>query len=155
MVLDGWSLSPALDWPVVVAARVFAALLVLAIIVVVALMVRHRMLGRRRGAFDCHVQLPAGGRSRWRAGVARNEASRLAFHSALGVGWWPSVVLHRSSLVFLDRRPGGGDPVSPVGVVLRCDHDGTEVLLAMNEGAASAFAVWVESTPPGRGKAVA
>lgn len=155
MVVDGWSLSPALGWPVVVAAQVLASLLVVAILAVVALMLRRRLIGSRCGAFDCHVQLPAGGRSRWRAGVARNEAARLAFYAAVDFRWWPSVVLHRDRLVFLDRHAGGGDPVSPAGVVLRCDYDGVQVLLAMNERAASAFAVWVEASPPGRGRAVA
>ncbi len=152
-------LVPALGAEAHLAVEVAIGLLVACVAGVGWLVARRSILISMRGAFDCQLRFVPTPRSaltdsdtRWRVGIARYSATHVSFFVVLGVGWWPSRVFDRRRMSVLDRRPTSGEGLwAGEGMILRCEYENQPVELAMDAHAAGAFAVWVESGPPGRG----
>jgi hypothetical protein len=128
---------------------VVAALVVLAVLVVAAFAVRRRSLTRVRGAFDCSVRVAGGS---WTQGVAHFGSSRVEWWKVFSLSPRPGCTWGREDLTVVERHlvtgaDAGG--VLPEAVLVRCDHGGTELDLAMGREAYTGFASWLESAPPG------
>lgn len=95
----------------------------------------------------------------WHFGVGRYEGERFAWYRLTSFRIGPSVVLDRSELEIVDRRPPlrSEEFAIPMAVeVLRCRgweaarRRETDVELAMSADVRTGFLAWLESTPPGR-----
>ncbi len=117
--------------------------------------VRRVALAQRLGAFDCLVRVGAVGHplGPWRSGIARYDTNALQWYATLTFGLNPSLTLDRAELHLLDRfTTGRGEPRVPHGMsVVSGRYGARRVDIAMAAGVASAFVLWVESGPPGRG----
>ena len=93
----------------------------------------------------------------WRRGIARYDTNALQWYATLTLGLNPSLSLDRARLHLLDRFTAGRDePRVPHGMSVVAGRYGDQrVDIAMAAGNASAFVLWVESGPPGRGVNVA
>lgn len=135
-----------------------AVLLAVALVLVAAvvlLVVRRLALARQLGAFDCLVRVggvdtPMG---QWRRGIARYDTNVLQWYATMTLGLSPSLTLDRAELRLLERFTAGPDePRVPDGMSVVVGRYGNRrVAIAMAAGTASAFVLWVESGPPGRG----
>ena len=138
------------------AVGVVAGVLLVAFVVVV---VRRLALARRLGAFSCLVRIggPEDHLGPWRRGIARYDIHSLQWYATLTFGLNPSLTLDRAELHLTGRSTtGGGEPRVPHGMsVVSGRYGGQLVDIAMAAGVASAFVLWVESGPPGRGVNVA
>ncbi|TCK20728.1 DUF2550 domain-containing protein [Pseudonocardia endophytica] len=92
----------------------------------------------------------------WHFGVGRFSGDEFAWYRLTSFRIGPTVVLDRSDLEIVDRRPPlrSEDFAIPSAVeVVRARNgvDGADVELAMSSDVLTGFMAWVEATPPGRG----
>ncbi len=143
--------------PIVVQAVV--VVLVVAIMVLAWVLVRHRLLVGRPGAFDCSLRLPhAAPGGGWVLGVARYSGEYLEWYAAFDVWLRPRLQLERAWTVAVDQRPPS--PIEEVAlynqgsiVVLeqrRTSRDPHE--LAMSTDSLTGLLSWLEAAPPGLGR---
>ena len=122
-------------------------------------MVRRVALANRLGAFGCLVRVGAADSEMgpWRRGIARYDTNALQWYATLTFGLNPSLSLDRDRLHLQDRFTADRDePRVPHGMSVVVGRYGDRrVDIAMAAGTASAFVLWVESGPPGRGVNVA
>jgi hypothetical protein len=134
------------------AAWVFAAFLLLLVLVASGIAARRFLLERRGGTVDCGLRQPAG-HGRWRMGVASYQRDQLCWYHLFGVLLRPEAVLERRGLSVVSRRPPGPDEAASLGpgqIVVECAVGGGDrVELAMSEGALTGFLAWLEAAPPG------
>ncbi len=131
----------------------FAALLVLVVVVGVALATRRYWLERGGGTVECGLRRVAG-RGAWRLGVVSYQRDELLWHGALGVGLRPEHVFPRRSVEVTSRRPV--DPaetavLDPAWIVVEAKTglDDDQVEFAMSDQALTGFLAWLEAAPPG------
>jgi len=127
------------------------ALLVLVVLVVGVLSVslRRRVLTRRLGGFDCSARRDDG---RWVLGVAGFRGDCMAWYRVFRPDVRAGRTWHRREVEVVARRPPSGAEafaVLPDAVVVECRHRGEHLELAMDGEAYTAFASWLESSPPG------
>ena len=124
-------------------------LLLAALAVAVSLLVRRiRLL--RGGAGSRPPRRDGAG---WHPGVGRYRGDELCWFRLASLWPWPTVVVDRTLLEIVDRRPPTQaelDAVVPAGVVLRCRTPARTLELAMGPGVLTGFLAWLEATPPGR-----
>jgi hypothetical protein len=146
------------SWIIPVAVAALLALMLLALGVIVAVVVRRALLSRGLGSFDCSLRHETiRHRSHWTHGVARYRDDRLDWFRVFGVRLRPAESLARRRLMILDcRQPERTEAslVLPGWVVVRCGYGPVIVELAMSEGAYNGLAAWLESAPPGQHVAV-
>lgn len=141
---------------VVLLVGVVLVVLVAALSLVV---LRRLILARTMGAFACLVRTGRVGRRKgpWRRGIARYDTNALQWYATLTFGLNPSLTLERCQLRLLGRSttaPGEHRVPDRMSVVSGRFGD-QEVDIAMADPVASAFVLWLESGPPGRGVNVA
>jgi hypothetical protein len=133
------------------AAWVFAAFLLVLVLVASGIAARRFLLARRGGTVDCALRQPAG-QGRWRMGVASYRRDQLCWYHLFGVLLTPQAVLERRRLSIVSRRPPGPDEAASLGpgqLVVECAVGGERVELAMSEAALTGFLAWLEAAPPG------
>jgi Protein of unknown function (DUF2550) len=134
------------------AAWVFAAFLLVLVLIASGIATRRFLLERRGGTLDCGLRLPAGQGS-WRIGVASYQRDQLRWYHLFGVLLRPRTVLERRTLSVVSRRVPGPAEASSLGpglIVVECQVGGGErVELAMSEAALTGFLAWLEAAPPG------
>lgn len=144
---------------VVVPLAVIGAMVAALVLFVLLFVLRRILLTRKVGAFDCSMRTsPEGRRTGWVLGVARYRPDRLDWFRAFAISPRPVRSLPRGALAVLDsRRPHGAEAYSvmPGAVVVRCEHAGTTLELAMSKDAYTGFSSWLESAPPGQNVNVA
>ena len=133
-------------------------LLVVCLLSAVCLVVRRVQL-IRGGGVDVSLRRrpgvvgdPSSGSS-WLAGVGRYRGDDLAWFRLTSLWPGPTVVVDRTVLEIVDRRPPTGAEtyvIPPASTVLRCRIDGEDLELAMAPGVLTGFLAWLEATPPGR-----
>jgi hypothetical protein len=90
----------------------------------------------------------------WRFGVGRYRGDELAWYRLTSFRPGASLVIDRTALEIVDRRPRSGAEgyaIPHADVVLRRRPSGTDVEMAMAPGVLTGFLSWLEATPPGRG----
>jgi len=136
------------------AAWLFAAFLIILILVAVGIAVRRFLLERGGGTVECGLRRPNGS---WRLGVASYQREELCWFGALGVSMRPDVVFPRRDLTVVSRRlPSDAEAASlgPGMIVVECrlgpaSGRGGTVELAMGEAALTGLLAWLEAAPPG------
>jgi hypothetical protein len=132
---------------------VLAALVVVALLGLVLLALRRRLITRRGGTFDCSLRFGAGAHGKgWVLGVGRYAGDALEWYRVFSYSTRPRRVFSRGQLQVVDRRePTGIEAFSLLAgaVVLTCRDDSGPVELGMSPEASTGFLSWVESAPPG------
>lgn len=133
-------------------------LVVLAVVGVVAFLVRRTTLRRRGATLNCGLRLdlakPARG---WRIGMARLTPEDLQWFKLLSLSFQPRWTLVRRSVEVTGHRdPHRAELLSLPhgGVIVACNvitrqGDPLTVELAMNESQLTGFLAWIESAAPG------
>lgn len=134
--------------------EIVAAVLILGVLLVLALIVRRRVLLRGGGAVDMSMRVRLGAASGrgWALGVGRYAGDELQWFRVFSLSPRPSRVLLRSSLEISEQRsPTSSEAWAvPAGsVIVQCRSDRNLVELAMRLEAMPGFQSWVESAPPG------
>jgi Protein of unknown function (DUF2550) len=144
------------------AGWLFAAVLVLVVLVAVVLASRRYLLERSGGTVECALRQPAGSGA-WRLGVLSYARDSLRWHGALGVLLRPEYEFSRRGLIVVSRRPAGPSEAVTLGfdrIVVEAEVEAegeagpdsagrTRVELAMTEQALTGFLAWLEAAPPG------
>ena len=129
------------------------ALPVLALLLVVAVVVRHRSLQAAGGTVELSLRLKRPGHGRgWVNGVGRFVGDDLRWYRVFSLSPRPRRVLSRRELQVLRRRePTGSEHLALMegAVVMECAVAGRPVELAMQPSAVTGFLAWLESRPPG------
>ena len=135
------------------ALDVFAALVVLVLIGLIALALRRRVLTRSGGTFDCSLRLGSGDGKGWALGIGRYAGDSLEWYRVFSYAARPREVLARRDLEILDRRPPVGPEVFSLlagAVVVKCRNAEGFIEFAMSPEALTGFLAWLESAPPGQ-----
>jgi hypothetical protein len=133
------------------AAWLFAAFLVVVVLLAAGITARRYLLERGGGTVECGLRMPDGS---WRLGVAAYQPDELRWYQIFGFLPQPSEVFSRRTLHVLNRRlptPGEAASLGDGAVVVECrvaEGHGT-VELAMSDAALTGFLAWLESAPPG------
>ncbi len=133
-------------------AWIFAALLLILVLIASGIATRRFLLERGGGTVDCGLRRTAGQGS-WRLGVASYQGDQLCWYHLFGVLLRPRLELERRTLTVASRRAATVAESASLGpgmVVVECKvGDGTRVELAMSEAALTGFLSWLEAAPPG------
>ena len=133
------------------AAWLFAAFLIVIVLLAAGITARRYLLERGGGTVECGLRMPDGS---WRLGVAAYQPDELRWYQIFGFLLRPSQVFSRRTLTVLNRRLPTPDEAASLGegaVVVECrvaEGHGT-VELAMSDGALTGFLAWLEAAPPG------
>ena len=134
------------------AAWLFAALLLILVLLASGIAARRFLLERGGGTVDCGLRRPAG-EGAWRLGVASYQGDRLCWYRLFGVLLRPRVELERRTLSVSSRREATlaeSASLGPGMVVVECKAgEDDRVELAMSEAALTGFLSWLEAAPPG------
>ena len=133
-------------------AWIFAAFLLILVLIASGIATRRFLLERGGGTVDCGLRRIAGQGS-WRLGVASYQGDQLCWYHLFGVLLRPRLELERRTLTVASRRAATVAESASLGpgmVVVECKvGDGTRVELAMSEAALTGFLSWLEAAPPG------
>ena len=139
--------------------QLVAPLVVLAVLIVLfglllgIFVLRHLILGRRPGSFDCSMRKDLSRRpGGWMLGVARYHVDRLEWFRIFSFTPRPGRTLERSLLVVRDwysPTESDIDSLMPESVIVRCQYQREELEFAMTEADYTGFSTWLESAPPG------
>ena len=145
---------PPWEW----VAEFFGLLAFVAIAVVIAIIVRRRLLARAGGTFELSVNkrrpAPDGRSARgWTLGIGRYADEQLEWFRVFSLGIRPSLVLERGHVEVTGRR----DPTGPESfalyagnVIVECQSQGRTIQLGLSPESLTALLAWLESGPPGR-----
>ncbi|GLZ48044.1 hypothetical protein Acsp06_42290 [Actinomycetospora sp. NBRC 106375] len=132
---------------------------VLLVILVVSLLALRRIQQLRRGGVDVALRPSppldtATGRPSdrgWRTGVGRYRGNQFRLFHVGGLRTAPRVVLDRTELEIVDRRPPrDGEMHAATATVLSLRTRGGTWEIAMAPDVLTGFSSWLESIPPGR-----
>jgi hypothetical protein len=137
------------------AVEIVGVVLLLFCALLLALVVRRRLLDRHGGTVDLSWRRRRGGgqdRSSlgWSFGVGRYDGDRLLWFKTFSLAPRPRHVLQRSSLVMGSRRrPHGAEVVAVIAdaTVVECTHEGERFELAVASAALPGLLAWVEAAP--------
>jgi hypothetical protein len=137
------------------AAQLVGVVLLLAALVALVSLVVRRLRLLRGGGVDVSLRrrVDVAGRSGWHEGVGRYRGNELAWFRLASLWPGPTVVVDRTVLEIVDRRPpteAEADALPTAGVVLRCRTPARTLEMAMAPGVLTGFLAWLEATPPGR-----
>ncbi|HEX3750064.1 MAG TPA: DUF2550 domain-containing protein [Streptosporangiaceae bacterium] len=132
------------------AAWLFAALLLLLVLLAIGIAARRFLLERGGGTVDCSLRRADGP---WRPGVAAYQGDQLCWYHQFSILLRPQVILERRTLTVASRRmatPAESSALGPGHFVVECKiGPGRSVELAMSEAALTGFLSWLEAAPPG------
>ena len=135
------------------AAEILLALLLLAVLVLAAGLLRRVSLQRAGGTIELSLRLKAPGPGRgWVNGVGRFQGDELLWYRVFSLSPRPRRRYSRRDLEVLRRRdPSGGEhrALQADAAVLECRAGGSPVQLAMSCSAVTGFLAWLEARPPG------
>jgi hypothetical protein len=134
------------------AAWIFAAFLLVLVLIATGIAGRRFLLERGGGTVDCGLRRVAG-EGAWRPGVAAYSGDQFRWYHQFSVVLRPQAILERRTLNVAARRmatPAESAALGPGLFVVECEvggHDSVE--LAMSEAALTGFLSWLEAAPPG------
>lgn len=128
-------------------------LLLLAILPVLALAVRRRVLSRNGGTFELsyRVRTAKAGRG-WVLGIGRYSGERLEWFRIFSLAPRPKRAWDRADLSYersRDLEAGEEAAIYPGHVIVECRAPDGPVELAMSPASLTGFQAWLESRPPG------
>jgi hypothetical protein len=132
------------------AAWLFAAFLILLVVVAAGIASRRFVLERRGATVECGLRRP--GRS-WRLGVASYQLDEFCWYRIFGLWMRPDQSFPRREMaVVAHRAPTEEEAVilGPGRVVAECQLGGSGTVdLALAESVLTGLLAWLESAPPG------
>jgi hypothetical protein len=160
------------------AAWLFAAFLIILVLVASGIAARRFLLERGGGTVECGLRPPGGS---WRLGVASYQREELHWFRVFGISMRPEVIFPRRDLTVISRRPPTQAETASLGsgmVVVTCrlgaeaqppsaaaeaqhaaaaeaqhaaaaEAQGGAVELALTEAALTGLLAWLEAAPPG------
>jgi hypothetical protein len=135
------------------AGETLLALVLAALLVLAAGLLRRVSLQRAGGTVELSLRLKAPGHGRgWVNGVGRFAGDDLLWYRVFSLSPRPRRRYSRRSLEIVRRRePSGGEhrALQSDATVLECRAGGQPVELAMAGGAVTGFLAWLEARPPG------
>ena len=134
------------------AAWIFAAFLLVLVLIATGIAARRFLLERGGGTVDCGLRRVPG-EGAWRPGVAAYSGDQFRWYHQFSVVLRPQAILERRTLNVAARRmatPAESAALGPGLLVVECEVGGRErVELAMSEAALTGFLSWLEAAPPG------
>jgi hypothetical protein len=134
------------------AAWLFAAFLLILVLIASGIAARRFLLERGGGTVDCGLRRVAG-EGAWRPGVAAYSGDQFCWYHQFSVLLRPQAILERRTLTVASRRMAGPAESAALGAglfVVECKvGQGDSVELAMSEAALTGFLAWLEAAPPG------
>jgi hypothetical protein len=137
------------------AAWIFAAFLLILVLIATGIAARRFLLERGGGTVDCGLRRVAG-QGPWRPGVAAYSGDQFRWYHQFSVVLRPQAILERRTLNVTARRmatPAESAALGPGLYVAECEVGDSEardrVELAMSEAALTGFLAWLEAAPPG------
>lgn len=135
------------------AAWIFAAFLLILVLIATGIAGRRFLLERGGGTVDCGLRRVAG-EGAWRPGVAAYSGDQFRWYHQFSVVLRPQAILERRTLTVASRRmasPAESAALGPGIFIVECKvGDGQDAVeLAMTEAALTGFLSWLESAPPG------
>ena len=135
------------------ALEVVAALVLIAVLLLVVLSVRRRLLQRLGGTIELSLRArPLRDGRGWVLGLGRFEGDALRWYRVFSLSVGPRRTLPRRDLEVVRRRePAGGEALALLEgvVVMECRSPAGAVELAMDPSAVTGFLAWLEAQPPG------
>jgi hypothetical protein len=132
------------------AAWLFAAFLIVLVLVAAGIAARRFLLERGGGTVECGLRKGTGP---WRLGVASYQREELCWFGIFGFSMRPDQVFPRRDLTVVSRRlPSDAEAASlgPGMIVVECKlGEDSTVELAMGESALTGLLSWLEAAPPG------
>jgi hypothetical protein len=133
------------------AAWIFAAFLLVLVLIATGIAGRRFLLERGGGTVDCGLRRAEGA---WRPGVAAYSGDQFRWYHQFSVLLRPQAILERRTLMVASRRmasPAESAALGPGLFIVECKvGDGQDAVeLAMTEAALTGFLSWLESAPPG------
>jgi hypothetical protein len=131
-----------------------AFVVILAVLLVMALVMRRRLVGRQGGTFDLSINhRPDATPKGWTLGVAAYRGNTLAWYRTFSFAWWPRYRFVRGDIAVDGRR----DPVGPEAfavhaghVIVTVQHRSGVRQMAMSPSALNGLLAWSQSSPPGQ-----
>ena len=129
-----------------------------AVLYMMWLLIRHRVLMRRRGAFLCALRVMGGPKpGGWMIGSARYVGGAFEWYRAIDPRHVPTIVLRRGGLVMVEHRPPVlGDALALASsayeiVTLETGRKGRSSVcqVAVDPGVVTGLMSWLEAAPPG------
>jgi Protein of unknown function (DUF2550) len=132
------------------AAWLFAAFLIILVLVAAGIAARRFLLERGGATVECGLRT---GRGSWRLGVASYQLDELCWYGVFRVSMRPEQTFPRRDLAVVSRRLPTEEETSILGpdrIVVECQlgHGGI-VELALGEAAVTGLLAWLEAAPPG------
>jgi hypothetical protein len=136
------------------AAWIFAAFLLVLVLIATGIAGRRFLLERGGGTVDCGLRRAEGA---WRPGVAAYSGDQFRWYHQFSVVLRPQAILERRTLNVASRRlatPAESAALGPGLFIVECEvgdqgGDSGHVELAMTEAALTGFLSWLEAAPPG------
>ena len=146
------------------AAWLFAAFLVILVLIAAGIAGRRFLLERGGGTVECGLRKPGGS---WRLGVASYQREELHWFGIFGISTRPQETFPRRDLTVVSRRLPTQAEASSLGpgmIVIQCrigeaigeapeaigEAQGAQnVELALTEAALTGLLSWLEASPPG------
>lgn len=133
--------------------RILLEVAVVAVLVLLAGMLRRVALQRAGGTIELSLRLTSPGPGRgWVNGVGRFVGDELLWYRVFSLSPRPRRRYSRRNLQVVGRRdPAGGEQraLQQGAAVLECQVQGRPVELAMSRGTVTGFLAWLEARPPG------
>jgi hypothetical protein len=146
------------------AAWIFAAFLLVLVLIATGIAGRRFLLERGGGTVDCGLRRVAG-EGPWRPGVAAYSGDQFRWYHQFSVVLRPQAILERRTLNVTARRlatPAESATLGPGLYIVECEAGDSglgvrpseagrpaRVELAMSEAALTGFLAWLEAAPPG------
>jgi Protein of unknown function (DUF2550) len=131
---------------------------VLAVVLLIAFVVRRRVVRRRGATLHCGLRIGLATSSRgWHTGMARYTPEDLEWFRLLSLRYQPNLTLVRRSIEITSRRePNGAEALAVPrdAVIVTCNvitrqGESLSVEFAMSDAAITGFLAWIESSAPG------
>ena len=132
------------------AAWLFAAFLILLVLIFSGIAARRFLLERRGVTVECGLRKQGGS---WRLGLASYQGDDFCWYRVFGFSMRPERAFSRRDLAVVARRPATAAEASILGpgrVVAECEVSGSSpVDLALADPALTGLLSWLEAAPPG------
>jgi hypothetical protein len=131
------------------AAWLFAAFLVILVLIAAGIASRRYLLERGGGTVECGLRKEGGS---WRLGVAPYQPEDLYWFGIFGISMRPQETFPRRDLTVVSRRlPTQAEAASlgPGMTVVECRLGEAQFELALTEAALTGLLSWLEASPPG------
>jgi hypothetical protein len=131
------------------AAWLFAAFLVILVLVATGIAARRFWLERGGGTVECGLRKTGGS---WRLGLASYQREELYWFRVFGISTRPEEVFPRRDLTVVSRRAPTQPETASLGpgmVVVECRLGPSTVELALTDAALTGLLAWLEASPPG------